>query len=345
MIRSKSPLENQIVSLQTSIQKAFVEEEDRRAAMDGALTFKWYALEKEGCDRSLPMPVSFAWEETLDEDEKAVDSYYYLLVSEHEDMRESLVYITKETAFDVYNLKIGTKYYWCVQKEGKRSEISSFGTLLALPRCLKIDDISNVRDMGGYTVEEGKIRQGLVYRGGEFELHMHLSPSGADELRRLGMRTDLDMRGEAIGAVDFPTSELAGMQRVFVPSVPYGDVFARGQRKALNRFYRTFANPKNYPIYYHCWGGADRTGTFAFILGAFLGMRYEDLIFEYEFTSLSIWGTRSRNYPKFIEFVEQFMSLPGDGLREKAAYYLKEYARLTDHQLTVIYNTLVEKKA
>ncbi len=344
MIKLKTPLEGATVTLQTSIQKAFIAEEDRRAAMDGALTFKWYALEKEGCDRSLPLPAVFSWEEILGEEEKAVDAYYYLLISESADMREPWVYMTKETTHEIYNLKVGTSYFWCVQKEGKRSSVSSFQTELALPRCLKIDAVSNVRDMGGYTVEEGTIRQGLVYRGGEFELHMHLSPEGVQELRRVGMRTDLDMRGEAIGKVDFPTSELVGMQRVFVPSVPYEEVFDRKQIKAINRFYRVFANPKNYPIYYHCWGGADRTGTFAFVLGAFLGMSYADLIFEYEFTSLSIWGTRSRNYPKFMEFVEKFQALPGKSLREKAASYLKEYARLTDKQLATIYHLLVEKK-
>lgn len=345
MLELKKPLAGEEVCLQSSAQRAFIADEERRAQLDGALTFKWYALEREeGADRSLPLPVAFAWEEILGEEEKAVDACYYLLISEKEDMSGAWVYITKEKSLDVYNLKVGTKYFWCVQKEGKRSAVSSFKTALTLPRCLKIDAVSNVRDMGGYEVEEGVIRQGLVYRGGEFELHMHLSREGAEELRRVGMKTDLDMRGEAIGKVDIATSELVGMTRAFVPSVPYTDVFLPKHKPALKKFYKVFANPKNYPIYFHCWGGADRTGTFAFILGAFLGMRYEDLIYEYEFTSLSIWGTRSRNYPNFKKFVELFMELEGKTLREKATTYLKSYASMTDKQLATVYNLMVEKK-
>ena len=79
------------------------------------------------------------------------------------------------------------------------------------------------------------------------------------------------------------------------------------------------------------------------ILGALCGMSHEDLIFEYEFTSLSIWGIRSRNYKKFLAFEEKFFALPGETLREKAVYYLKKYASLTDRQIERIYTIMVEK--
>jgi len=343
MIQLRKPQEGAKLSLQTEVQKDFIAEEEKRAAMDGALTFKWYALERDGSDRTLPKAVHFAWEEMLDEEEKPVDAYYFLLISEDSAMTAPAVFMTKDREYDVYNLKVGTKYWFCVQKEGKRSAVSFFETLNELPRCLKIDGISNVRDMGGYAVDGGKLRQGLIYRGGEFELHMHLTPDGAEELCKLGIRTDLDMRGEAIGKVDYSTVELLGIKRAFIPYVPYTDVFEKKNKASTKKFYKVFANPKNYPIYYHCWGGADRTGTSAFILGAFFGMSYEDLIYEYEFTSLSIWGTRSRNYPKFAEFVDLSMALEGETLHDKAATYLKEYAGLTDKQLNTIYNVMVER--
>ena len=343
ILKLLSPKDHTSVCLETIEQKRFREEDAIRANMSGDLTFKWYDLEREGIDLTVPAPVTFSWEETLAEEEKSIDAYYLLLISEQEDMKNAAVYLTKENTLDVYNLKVGTRYFWCVQKEGKRSETAVFETELTLPRCIRIDGIANVRDMGGYSVGEGIIRQGLVYRGGEFECHMHLTPDGVDSIRRLGLRSDLDMRGEAIGKVDYATSELIGMTRVFVPSVPYEEAFAKGQKQALKKFYATFASPKNYPIYFHCWGGADRTGTFAYILGALCGMSHEDLIFEYEFTGLSIWGIRSRNYKKFLAFEEKFFALPGETLREKAVYYLKKYASLTDRQIERIYTIMVEK--
>ena len=42
-------------------------------------------------------------------------------------------------------------------------------------------------------------------------------------------------------------------------------------------------------------------------------------------------------------FEEKFFSLPGETLREKAAYYLKKYASLTDRQIERIYTIMVEK--
>ena len=345
LLKTLSPKDHARVCLETKEQKRFRAEEAMRAKMSGDLTFKWYDLERKGEELTTPAPVIFSWEEIRTEEEKPLDAYYFLLISEHENMNNAVVYTTQETSLDVYNLKVGTTYFWCVQKEGKRSETAVFATDLTLPRCIRMGGIANVRDMGGYAVEEGVMRQGLVYRGGEFERHMHLTPDGIDTIKRLGLRTDLDMRGEAIGKVDYPTSELFGMTRVFVPSVPYEEAFSKEQRSALKRFYMTFTSERNYPIYYHCWGGADRTGTFAYILGALCGMSREDLIFEYEFTSLSIWGIRSRNYQKFRLFEEKFLALTGETLREKAAYYLKKYASLTERQIERIYTIMVEKNA
>lgn len=342
MLKLISPQKNEFVCLQTDEQKTFLLEEERRAALDGALTFRWYDLEKQGIDRSMPRPVSFRWEK-VGEEVSGDEGDFCLLVSEHEDMRGAWVYMTAADRCEVYNLKVGTSYFWCVQKNGRRSEVSSFRTLPTLPRTLRIDHISNVRDIGGYRVEGGVIRQGLVYRGGELELHMHLAEAGMRELHRLGVRTELDMRGEAKGKVDHTTGEAIGLRRVYVPSVPYTKVFDREQGQAIRAFFEALTDPQNYPIYFHCWGGADRVGTFAFVLGAFLGMRYEDLINEYEFTSLSIWKTRSRNYGEFHQFTELFLALPGETVRQKGSAFLKEYAGLTDEQLDAIYSMLVEQ--
>jgi len=342
MITLKYPIENEMVSLQTGNQRRFFEEEQKRAKMDGSFSFRWYDLKKQGEDDTIPAPVSFRWNVEIEE-ESTQNGYYYLLISETEDLKSPIVYVTDQCSHEVYNLKCGTKYYWCVQKNGKRSAIGSFETLLALPRCIKLDGISNVRDIGGYQVSGGRIRQGLVYRGGEFELHMQLTPQGALDLKELGIRCELDMRGEAQDKVDFTTAEVLGIKRAYVPSVPYHRIFDKNNRRSIKNFFRVFCSPKNYPIYFHCWGGADRTGTFAFILGAFLGMSYQDLINEYEFTSLSIWGIRTRNHGEFCDFLNLFMALRGENLQEKASTFLKEYAGLSDKQLSVIYDTLVEK--
>ena len=214
----KSPKPDETVSLYTETQRTFRAEEERRKHLDGALTFKWYALEDTGVERSLPAPVLFVFEDGEE------GNHYILLVSEREDMRDPYAVFTAEKQAVLYNLKAGMRYFWCVQKDGVRSPVSSFRTALDLPRCIKIDGISNVRDFGGYAVEGGRIRQGLLYRGSEFEIHTHLSQEGATALRALGIRTDLDLRGEAKGKVLYPTSLLFGMKHLLLPAVEFLDI-------------------------------------------------------------------------------------------------------------------------
>lgn len=344
MLELITPQQNQTVSLRTEIQRDFVHDEERRAAMDSSFSCHWSDLQRAGEDFTAPLPVRFSWRDT-EEANVAEKGYFFLLISEDAELGDPLIYATADTACDVYNLKVGTVYYWCVRRNGRQSPVSSFQTALDLPRCLKIDHVSNVRDLGGYPVEGGRIRQGLVYRGGEFELHMHLSPEGGEELRRQRIRTELDLRGEARDQVDYTTAELFGLNRVHIPCVAYDEVFSPAQKPALHSFFKVFASPASYPIYFHCWGGADRTGTLAFLLGAFLGMSLSDLICEYEFTTLSIWGNRSRNYLGFQRFMMKLSALPGDTLREKATCFLTEYVGLTDRELSVIYGIMVDDQA
>ena len=342
MIRGICPAKNAVVSLESDYQKRFACDEIKRQKIDGSLIFTCYDPELKGKDMTHPLPVVFSWEETdLAGDERG---YSFLLVSEYEDVRDPWVYMTKECSCSVYNLKVGTSYYWCVQKNGKRSEVLSFQTARTLPRCLKIDGASNLRDMGGCVTPLGEIRQGLLYRGSEFELHMHLQPSGAEELKRLGIRTEIDLRGEARDKVDYTVGELIGMKRAYLPIESYASFFDKKYRDSLKGIFKLLANPKNYPIYFHCWGGADRTGTLAFVIGALLGMKYEELVFEYEFTSISVFGIRTRNYSEFCDFIENFMKLQGDSLSDKAFTYLKKYVGVTERQIASIKSILLDAK-
>jgi hypothetical protein len=90
-----------------------------------------------------------------------------------------------------------------------------------------------VRDLGGYPIEGGgRVRQGLLYRGSELEFKMHLSPKGADTLRVLGIKTVLDLRGEAIGNVEYSTAELFGIRRIHLAAEVYDGVFRRGEKSS-----------------------------------------------------------------------------------------------------------------
>ena len=348
MIFLREPKNGARVSLATEYQIEFISEEQRRlrGEADADFKFDWTnvqpGLDRE--ERSHPAPVHFSWcDRPLERGHNGRKIYTFLIISENEDLSSPEVYTTDKSSLDIYNLKIGTKYYWCVQKNGRRSKIYSFTTEFIAPRFIRIDGVSNVRDMGGYVVEGGKrVRQGIIYRGSEFENKMHISEKGINDLLGLKIRTDLDLRGESAKQVDNLITPLFNINRIFVPSEAYEGLFLPDEKDELNTFFSTFANPKNYPIYYHCRGGADRTGSYSFILGALYGMSLDDLFLEYELTSLSIWGTRVRNHKLFSKFLESFFTLPGETNAEKARYFLRTNAGLTDKEIDRIYEIALE---
>ena len=91
-----------------------------------------------------------------------------------------------------------------------------------------------------------------------------------------------------------------------------------------------FANPDNYPIYFHCMGGADRTGMIAIYLRALAGEDDETIHLDYELTGISTYaggikegatGLRSRNAEYYSEFIKRIKSYAYDDAPLNIAVY------------------------
>ena len=110
----------------------------------------------------------------------------------------------------------------------------------------------------------------------------------ADDLRymteNLGIRTDLDLRsnGETADMKMSPLGE--GVKFVNISSQSYRDVFTDDGKQVMARNFRVFCDRSNYPIYFHCIGGADRTGSLAYVLNGVLGVDRHDLETDWEAT-------------------------------------------------------------
>ena len=104
-----------------------------------------------------------------------------------------------------------------------------------------------------------------------------------------------------------------------------------------------FADETVYPVYMHCMGGGDRTGTIAFLLGAMLGMSDEDLINDYEYSNLSVSGERCRCsvvWKAFMEKLNEFA--PGGTIQTQVINYL-EKCGVTEELRKKITTILTEK--
>lgn len=303
MIRLKKPENGEVISLLTETQRNWLAS---CRSQKNADEIDYLDLKKgTNDDCSFPKTVHFAWEG------EAV-----LQISENECFDECLSF-SGNGFCDVNNLKCGTKYVWRVVRENDCSEVRSFETEDCYPRMIRIDGLTNVRDCGGRKTVDGKrIRQGMLYRGSEMNSHVEITEKGLRTMREtLKIKSVLDLRSSSETVED-----VYGGNYKNIPAVPYSEWFAKPElSKAIFEF---LCDEANYPVYFHCWGGADRTGTAAFLLEALLGYAYEDLIDDYEITTLSIWGARSRNSEGLCKpFLEEFNRLEGNTSAEKAEHH------------------------
>ena len=319
MTKILSPAEGAVVSQQTERQRTFfalAAQKDETVSKDAQKALDWLNLERSGnADCTFPAPLTVTYETD--------DPAPVLLLSVSPDFENAVRVPCSGGSVTLENLLADTVYYLKIADSAPRS----FRTADEAPRWCHADGLSNIRDAGGWKTEDGhRVRQGCIYRGSEMDTHHTITEDGIRALKQeLHIRTDLDLRGEAVGRV---TESPAGKDLNFllIPASAYADFLKAedGYRVTARRIFEVLADEDNYPIYYHCWGGADRTGTIAFLLGAVLGVPRDDLLVDYELTSLSIWGSRSREselFAGFLAALEEYA--PGCSAREQAESFLR----------------------
>jgi hypothetical protein len=165
----------------------------------------------------------------------------------------------------------------------------------------------NTRDLGGWACDGGKVKYGMLVRGGE--------PNEVDKdlmVGQVGIRTELQLlpKSEArhtysAWGIDFyanpeensyvnyslsPTSLWKFYLQVVFDSVSHSN-----------------------PVYFHCGIGADRTGTIAVMLEALLGVSQSDIDKDYELTNFYIvqpTNPRRRNADMYKYYIEQIKNVP-----------------------------------
>lgn len=257
---------------------------------------------------------------------------YTVEVSTDENFQSASAYQTSKLYVKIYNLYNATTYYWRVTAIPEAGEevvkTSVFTTVSGGPRVITVDGIYNVRDLGGYLTELGKVtKQGLLYRGSEMNgtHNIDITQAGIETMtQELGIVSDIDLRAssEANGATQSPLG--ADIKFDYFTIGNYLAAFS--QTEQYRRIFSYLADETNYPAYFHCWGGADRTGTVAFLINGLLGVSYEDLVKDFEFTSFSIFGIRAFNGTDGLALkpvYDKIMSdYEGDTLSEKIENYM-----------------------
>jgi len=332
------------VDIHTDLMKAYLE-----ATYD---KIEEYAVGEAPLD--LPNPITFKW--------YGSSGYEYLLkVSESSDMSNSWTYTTSSNWFDVYNLKVGTRYYWTVSavKNGNivyTSEIQTFMTNDVAPRNLYIQgSVENARDIGGWATSDGKrVKQGMVYRTAKFDSYdsgsqkaMTLISDGGKDfmINKLGIKTEIDFRQDNGTDPTFAPgkseSVLGSNVNYYHCPMGYDDDYLSGNLESIKKIFEILADESNYPITYHCAVGADRTGVITYLLNGLLGVSKEDLIRDYLITNFSKQGIRNIESIS-SRYVNTLDNYTGNTLQEKIYNYLANEVGVPTEDLDFIINYLKE---
>lgn len=235
-----------------------------------------------------PTPAHITWEDS----EGA--NYYTVKLSQKADMSNAQTYATFINSLDVEDLFAGTTYYYQVfahrEKATIKSQVFSFETA-SLPRTISLPAVyrdTNARDIGGYYTQDGnyRVKQGLAFRGAEVK---HCTDEAKNKLLYdFGIKTELALHNA-------PDPDLgSSVNYISVESphyVNYGGIHYAMRSQDLATALLTFANADNYPIYFHCQLGRDRTGTLSFLLLALCGVGEKDLYLDFELSYLSNYGS------------------------------------------------------
>ena len=304
-----------------------------------------------------PLRTRFAWTYAPAPDEPAPKRYIATLRRCADGLIVYKEMVSKPEA-TVFNLEIASDYVFRVAVCGDRGKElfpadRPFRTEDTPPRVLYVKGVHNIRDLGGWVGADGRrVRQGLVYRSQGFNDNADYAkrdksaggkaekpkaewtpgrPRGNPESRRqcrasLGIKTELDLRrseNECWRMTDSPLGTSVDWQ--LIPSSSYGGLDSPSARMAFARDFRTFLRRDNYPIVFHCIGGADRTGSLAYILNGLLGVSEADLDHDYHFTAACMghpWPTDKKKGTCRLDGLKSvFAKYPGETVNARIHAY------------------------
>ena len=250
----------------------------------------------------------------------------------------------------------GKTYYWfvCGNDTGECSAVDSFTVVNTPIRYISAGNVINMRDLGGQVNADGdKVKYELVYRGAALdEYTSHVDDVAREVFDYLGMNSEIELRGGMNHS--FTGWDENNPNVHYITGAMYQEILSLSneQKEQYKSTFEAMADINNYPFYFHCSAGADRTGTFAYLLYGLLGVSYDDIRPEYELTSFSAIGVRpADDYHQGFALdttnelmIEQYGGGTGN-LQTAIENFLKSYIGLSGETLEAIKNIMLDKGA
>ena len=309
----KIPAPTATYSIHTELQAAYLADNLRDVAI--------YADGSKELSRPLPVTIDLSG---ISDDITKVE------LSETLSFEDADSYPVTDGKAEIYNLKIGTTYYYRAEKQsGKYTATAAFRTEDAAPRNIYVDGVTNVRDLGGYAAYGGRVRQGLLYRGGRLNQNHTDTPTpkiteeGIRVMREtLRIKTEVDLRQSAGNEIGSLTGSVLGEDVVYrnLPMTASNSMLT-ANNEPIRALFACLADEASYPLYFHCSIGTDRTGFTAFLMLTVLGVSLSEVERDYLFSNFGNIGS-DRSIFNVSGFALYLLLFPGDSYREKAENFL-----------------------
>ena len=244
--------------------------------------------------RSDSLPVNLSWNYSAPIG-KTVSNYSFIS-GQKEDLSDGYEIKTSSKSVAYYNPYLGRNYYKLVanfsdgQKES--TAVRFFDVDTTYPRNLAIGGMTNCRDMGGRVLEDGgKMKQGLVYRtsGYKYDYSTTITEEGKKEmLQHLKVKTEVNVADGTSYNLKLSGTTVKDFKMDYSGGSHH---FSRNAESVKN-FFNLLGDSNNYPVYFHCRIGTDRTGLCAILLSGLLGVSLNEIYQDYLFSNFGKIGEK-----------------------------------------------------
>ena len=233
------------------------------------------------------------------------------------------------TSISFANPYLGDNYFKVVAKfndnSTDESNIEIFKIDTQAPRNINAGNMPNVRDMGGRTTYAGgKIRQGLIYRGAGNKFDNRSSVDSDCQkvlLQQLKIKTEINVANSTGNNLNFSGVTVKNCYMDYGSS-PYSNLSRNAEK--VRQVMDVLADESNYPVFYHCRIGTDRTGITGMMIGGLLGIPFNEVFQDYCFSNFApIDGQRYPNKPSDpngddpAKYIDEIKKMPGANYQEQ----------------------------
>ena len=275
-----------------------------------------------------PKQVKISWEYEVPADKEL--SKFQIMFGQEADLSDGyIVNGNKTNSISFSNPYLGDNYFKVIanftDKTQEESAIRVFKVDDVAPRNLDVGNMPNCRDMGGRTTYAGgKIKQGLIYRtaGNAFDNRSQVDDACKEVLmNQLKVKTEINVANSTGNNVNLTGTKVENCFMAY-GSVPYSNLARNSVR--VRQIMEILSDESNYPVFYHCRIGTDRTGITGVMINGLLGVPFNEVIQDYGFSNFSPIDnqryphkTPDNNGDDIAKYIDEILAMPGKNFQEQ----------------------------